>query len=137
MGSRRKSRILALQALYSWGFTGAAVEELINFPWLDEERRSAYGEDTLQFAALLVKGTLERVDELDRRIEEQLEHWNFSRLAKVDLAILRFSTYSLIFQNDIPASITIDEAIDIAKKYGNDDSYRFVNGVLDGIRKDL
>lgn len=137
MGSRRKSRVLALQALYSWDFTANPVEELVLFSWLDEERRNTYDEQTLAFAALLVRGTLEKIDMVDDAIRDQLEHWDFNRLAKVDLAILRFSIYSLFFQADIPHSVTIDEAIDIAKQYGNDDSYRFVNGVLDGVRKRL
>jgi N utilization substance protein B len=72
---------------------------------------------------------------VDRSIIRQLEHWDFSRLNKVDLAILRISAYCLLFQSDIPPSVTIDEAIDIAKEFGTDDSYRFINGVLDGIRK--
>jgi N utilization substance protein B len=137
MGSRRKARVLALQALYSWDFTGNSLESLVQFPWVDEERRDKYDEQTLAFASLLVRGTLEKREEVDRAIREQLEHWDFSRLAKVDLAILRFSIYSLLYQGDIPHSVTIDEAIDLAKEYGNDDSYRFINGVLDGVRKRL
>ena len=137
MGSRRKARVLALQALYSWDFTGNSLESLVQFPWIDEERREKYDEQTFAFAALLVRGTLEKREEIDEAIRNQLEHWDFSRLAKVDLAILRFSIYSLHYQNDIPHSVTIDEAIDLAKEYGNDDSYRFINGVLDGVRKRL
>ncbi|MFO7849891.1 MAG: transcription antitermination factor NusB [Spirochaetia bacterium] len=137
MGSRRKSRVLALQALHSWHFNKNPVEELVNFSWLDQERRSSYDEHTLNFAALLVRGTLEEIDQIDESIKNQLEHWDFSRLAKVDLAILRISIYSLLFQMDIPHTVTIDEAIDLAKMYGNDDSYRFINGVLDGVRKRL
>ena len=129
--------MLALQALYSWDFTGIPTDELTRFAWLDEERRVAYDENTLSFAAMLVKGTLEHIEQIDEAIRDQLEHWDFSRLAKVDLAILRFSVYALLFQQDIPHSVTIDEAIDLAKQYGNDDSYRFINGVLDGIRKRL
>jgi N utilization substance protein B len=68
-------------------------------------------------------------------IEEQLEHWELSRLAKVDLAILRISAYALRFQPDVPADVTIDEAVELAKELSTDDAYRFVNGVLDGIRK--
>lgn len=137
MGSRRKSRVLALQALYSWDFNKNPVEELVKFSWLDQERRSSYDEHTLNFAALLVRGTLEEMEVIDQSIKNQLEHWDFSRLAKVDLALLRVSIYSLLYQADIPHTVTIDEAVDLAKMYGNDDSYRFVNGVLDGVRKRL
>ncbi len=135
MGSRRKARILALQALYSWGFTGYSEEELAEFSWLDEERRSSYDEQTFTFARLLIHGTLEHIEDIDETIKNQLEHWDFERLARVDLAILRFSMYALLYQRDIPPSVTIDEAIMLAKQYGNDDSYRFINGVLDGVRK--
>ncbi len=127
--------MLALQALYSWDFTKESVESLVDFAWLDEERRVNYDEETLSFASLIVRGTLEQIEEIDEAIKTQLEHWDFSRLARVDLAILRFSLYSLLYQRDIPYSVTIDEAIDMAKEYGNDDSYRFINGVLDGVRK--
>jgi N utilization substance protein B len=82
-------------------------------------------------------GTLEHIEEIDEVLKKRLEHWDFTRLGKVDLAILRISIYALLFQKDIPASVTIDEAIDLAKHYGSEDSYRFVNGVLDGVRRQL
>ncbi|MFW6207276.1 MAG: transcription antitermination factor NusB [Spirochaetota bacterium] len=135
MGSRRKARILALQALYSWDYTSQSSTELGRFEWLDEERRAKYEDDTLVFARLIIQGTLENIDEIDRKIKEQLEHWDFNRLARVDLSILRFSIYGLLYQNEIPTTVTIDEAIDLAKQYGSGESYRFVNGVLDGVRK--
>ncbi len=137
MGSRRKARVLALQALYSWDFTGNSLESLVQFPWIDEGRRESYDDQTFAFAALIVRGTLEKREEIDEAIRAQLEHWDFTRLAKVDLAILRFSIYALLYQDDIPHSVTIDEAIDLAREYGNDDSYRFINGMLDGVRKRL
>ncbi len=72
---------------------------------------------------------------IDEKIKEHLEHWDFSRLSRVDLAILRMSVFCLLYQPDIPATVTIDEAIDIAREFGTDDSYRFINGVLDSIQK--
>lgn len=126
-----------MQALFSWDYTGQSGEELCEFPWLDDERKGQFEEETLLFARLLVLGTLEHVEEIDEVLRKRLEHWDFSRLAKVDLAILRISIYALIFQKEIPASVTIDEAIDLAKHYGSEESYRFVNGVLDGVKKHL
>jgi N utilization substance protein B len=137
MGSRRKGRILAFQALFSWDFTHAPWEELSDFPWFDLEKREASGEDTLLFARLILKGTLDNIEEVDRRIKSHLENWDFDRLSRVDLSILRMSVYSLCYQKDIPPTVTIDEAIDIAKEYSTDESYRFINGVLDGIHKGL
>jgi len=136
MGARRKARILAFQSLFAHELTGGQTADALEFPWVDEERLARMGEDTLAFAHLLVQGTLERIGEVDLAIKRHLEHWDFSRLNKVDQSILRISAYCLLFQRDIPSSVTIDEAIDIAKEFGTDDSYRFINGVLDGIRKE-
>jgi len=135
MGSRRQSRIIAFQALFGWDVNRVPLEELLLFPWLDEEHRERVDEETLTFARLIVSGTLENLDAVDLAIKQHLENWDFARLARVDLAILRMSVYSLFYQKDIPASVTIDEAIDIVKEFGSDDSYRFINGVLDGIRR--
>lgn len=137
MGSRRKARIIAMQALFSWDYTHQKPQELQEFAWLDSERLAKFENDTLFFARHLVQGTLENIEEIDNKIERQLEHWNFDRLGRVDLAILRISIYALMFLQDIPTSVTIDEAIDLAKRYGSEESYRFVNGVLDGVRKQL
>ena len=137
MGSRRKGRILAFQAIFSWEFTRANLQELCLFPWLDQEKREAYGEDTLTFAKYILLGTIENLEIVDSAIKNHLENWDFQRLSKVDLSIIRMSVYSLLFQKDIPANVTIDEAIDISKEYSGEDSYKFVNGVLDGINRDL
>lgn len=135
MGSRRQARILALQALYSWEVNPGEIEVLLDFPWLEDGENRNINPDTLAFARLIMAGTLEKREEIDKKITEHLDNWDFTRLAKVDLSILRISVYSLLYQKDIPFSVTIDEAIDIAKEFGSDDSYRFINGVLDGIRK--
>lgn len=138
MGSRRQARILAFQSMYSWDLNPQKNEDLLSFRWLDEEKRAHMGEEILQFAGLLVSVTLEHLEQIDGLIREHLEHWDFSRLSKVELAILRISAAALLFyQDSIPASVTIDEAIDIAKDFGSDESYRFINGVLDAIHKRL
>ena len=135
MGSRRKARIIALQSLYAWEMADPPVEDLLSFSWIDADRRPNFDESTIAFARLLVAGAIENIDAVDGAISKQLEHWDMDRLRRVDLAILRMSVYSLFFQTDIPASVVIDEAIDIARQFSIDDSYRFVNGVLDGIHK--
>ena len=109
--------------------------ELLSFSWIDEEKLHKYDEDAKNFASLIIVGVLENVDDIDREIQKHLEHWTFDRLKKVDVAILRTSVYALLFQSDIPPQITIDEAIEIAKEYGSDDSFRFINGVLDAVWK--
>jgi N utilization substance protein B len=156
MASRRKGRILAFQALYSWdtGYqTGdkSIPDGLLDFPWIEAPAKppsgAAYGSTPVQikpldeevavFSRLLVTGTIENIDVVDSMIKKHLENWELKRLNRVDLAVLRMSVFSLMFQTDIHPSIVIDEAVDISKEYGTDDSYRFVNGVLDSIRKTL
>jgi transcription antitermination protein NusB len=133
MASRRKARIYAMQALFSWDVSGQPLEELLEFEWLDTRPDL---DETLAFSRLLIRGTIEELKDVDAAIQNHLEHWKIERLAKVDLAILRLSAYALLYQRDIPASVTIDEAVELARDYGSDESYRFVNGVLDAIRKD-
>lgn len=137
MASRRKARILAVQAIYAWDMSHQELEDILSFEWLDEDKKARYEIEILDFAKLLIIGTIEQIDSIDDLIKNHLQHWAFERLRKVDLAILRVGTYSLIYQQDVPAQISIDEAIEIAKEYGSDDSYRFINGVLDDIRKDF
>jgi N utilization substance protein B len=137
MGSRRKGRVLAFQALYAWEAAApkdraALLEDLLVFSWLDDDKREALG-DTADFSRLLISGTVEKIADVDAMIKKHLQNWDFSRLNPADLALLRISVYALMYQ-DIPPSVVIDEAVAIAKEYGTDDSYRFVNGVLDGAR---
>ena len=122
-----------MQSLYSWDVSELNREQLLEFEWVD---RREGREETFAFARLIIAGVLEHIDEVDAAIKNHLEHWDISRLSRVDLAILRISAYSLLFQQDVPASVTIDEGIAIAKEYGTDESYKFVNGVLDAIRRD-
>jgi N utilization substance protein B len=133
MGIRHKGRILALQALYAWDMAvdkAEALETLQGFPWLEKEETLKWGD----FARLLIAGTVENILAVDAAIKKQLVRWDFSRINMVDRALLRISVYELLFQNT-PPSVVIDEAVDISREYGTDDSYRFVNGVLDGVRK--
>lgn len=136
MASRRKARILAFQALYAWDASKTTKQELLNFSWIGEKSSARDDEELKAFASLLICGTLENIDAIDEAINSHLKNWVLERLKKVDLAILRVSVYSLLFQKDIPAQITMDEAIEIAKEYGSDESYRFVNGILDSIWKE-
>ena len=137
MASRRKGRILAFQALYFWESNRVPVDELASFAWLEEEKLAALDEGIAGFSRALIYGAIENITDIDNMIKSHLENWDISRLNRVDLAVLRMSAYTLMFQNDIPPSIVIDEAIGICKEFGTDDSYRFINGVLDSIRKAL
>ncbi|MDR0495791.1 MAG: transcription antitermination factor NusB [Treponema sp.] len=137
MASRRKGRILAFQALYCWEATHPPVADLVTFPWLGTEKLAAFDDGIGAFARLLIAGTIENIKAIDEMIKQHLQHWDIERLGRVDLAILRMSVYALMYQNEIAPSIVIDEAIGISREFGTDDSFRFVNGVLDNIRKTL
>jgi N utilization substance protein B len=134
VASRRKGRILAFQALYCWESTHLAIDELLAFPWIDSEKQLSLDAHIADFSRLLIVGTIENIQAIDEMIKKHLQNWDFSRLNRVDLAILRMSVYSLMYQQDIAPSIVIDEAIGISREFGTDDSFRFVNGVLDSIR---
>ena len=138
--SRRKSRIIAFQGLYSWSIGGMNEQDVLELSWAkkdEEEETSQAYEEGLAFSRMLIAGTIENNEKIDELIKSHLTTWDFDRINKVTLAILRMSVYSLLFMKDTPASIIIDEAIDIAKNYGPDDSYKFVNAILDNINKDL
>jgi N utilization substance protein B len=128
VGSRRRARELALQLLYQYELTGADPEAMqAEF----EEWRSA-SDGVREFADSLLKGTLANLEEIDGELERQTAHWRLDRLAAVDRNILRLALYELMFNASTPHAVVIDEAIEIAKKYGAVESPRFVNGVLDG-----
>jgi N utilization substance protein B len=127
-------RVLAFQALYAWEVSG---DDPTDFSWLEHEALTELDEPTMCFSRVLIAGTIENIKPIDTMIRKHLENWIFSRVKRVDLALLRMSTYTLMFQPDIPASITINEAVCIAQDFGTDESYRFINGLLDSIRKTL
>ena len=135
VGSRRKGRTIAFQALFAWEARATSETDLLSFGWLEDERRAKLDDDVLAFAAYLVSGTIENIESIDKSIAEISQHWDMDRIAKVDLAILRISAFSILYQPEIPCSVVINEAVEIAKKYGSDRSYKFVNGLLDAIRK--
>ena len=144
--SRRKGRILAFQGVYSWDVSKSSVEDILNFSWLQkdsegEDKGQALSPDSLEertFASLIITGTIEHVAEIDELIKTHLSaNWTLERINKVSLAILRTSIYEMKFQNGSQPKIVIDEAVKIAHEYGLEDSYKFINAVLDKIGKEL
>ena len=128
-GTRRKGRELALQALYQIEITGdpsvAAVDLFL--------RHFGGAPTAKEFARRLVSGVVSQRPAIDEAIEQSTENWKLARLAKVDLVILRMATYELVFCPDIPTTVSLDEAIEIGKRFGSADSGTFINGVLDQI----
>jgi N utilization substance protein B len=127
--NRRKGRELALQALYQIEITGdpsvAAVEL-----FLQHFEGNAKAKE---FARRLVSGTVSQRAEIDRLVDQATENWKLERLAKVEYVLLRLAAFELVFCADIPTSVTLDEAIEIAKRFGGEESAGFINGVLDRV----
>lgn len=134
MTLRQESRILAVQTLYSLESLG---EGQISPRDLGDLLDKDFSPEILYFAEGLVSGVLENREEIDSIIDSHLRNWTLDRLSRVDLAILRISVFSLLYQKDIPSKVTIDEAIKVAKKLSTEKSYGFINGVLHNIVKDI
>lgn len=133
MASRRRSRELALQALYQYEMGGTTPD--VGVPMLAEHFEADMAD--LPFARELAEGTVANLEEIDRLIEASSENWSLSRMSRVDLAILRLAAYELRRRPDIPASVTINEAIELGKRYGAEETAPFLNGVLDRIARQL
>ena len=127
--NRRKGRELALQALYQIEMTGDPSGTAVDL-FLQHFEGNAQAKE---FARRLVSGTVSRRAEIDPLIAQATEHWKIERLAKVDFVLLRMAAYELLFCADIPTSVTLDEAIEIAKRFGSEGSAGFINGVLDHV----
>ena len=130
MRKRTQAREFALQLLYQQEINPAPLDQVLQTFW--KEHTEAV-EDIRSYTERLVRGTLERVDELDKMIGRYTDNWKLHRMAAVDRNILRFATYEIIYLEDIPTKVAINEAVNIAKKFSQPDSGKFVNGVLDKI----
>jgi N utilization substance protein B len=133
MSNRHKAREQALQILYQMDLSGQTVEQA-----LERFRRSFEqlpGEEI--FIESLVKGVAEQKALIDDWIEQVSQNWKISRMAPIDRNILRLSAYELRFMRETPAPVVLNEAVEIAKKFGNDGSPQFVNGVLDTLSRTL
>jgi len=123
-----------MQYLYSWSINRPEDlnEDLREFYEEQEEDRDYYA-----FADELIFGVVENLETIDAKIREIASNWDFDRIAKIDLSILRMAIYELLFRKDIPPVVTINEAIDLSKLYSSEESRRFINGILDKLRGQL
>jgi N utilization substance protein B len=133
LSTRRKSRELALQALYQWNITRQDPflildQQKVNFSPADEED---------EFAQQIIVGVLEHYNHIDELIEKFSEHWRLDRISIIDRNILRMAIFELLFREDIPPRVTLNEAIDLGKRFGSEDSSAFINGILDRIQKEV
>jgi N utilization substance protein B len=133
MASRRKSRELALQMLFQWEVghhpPAEVVRNFLRSQRIDVEEES--------FARTLFEGTVSEIRQIDNLVRGQSENWRPERMAAVDRSILRVALYELLYHPETPAAVVINEAVEIARRFSGEDSVEFVNGVLDGIRKNL
>ena len=129
MGKRRRSRELAIKVLFHLEFSRddpASAFDLIC------ENFGASGEITV-FSKELVEGVYDHIKELDELLSKASQHWRLERIARVDRTILRMALYELLYREDIPPKVTINEAVDLGKKFGSEESGAFINGILDKI----
>lgn len=132
MGKRRKAREIVLQALYEAEFSDKPWEDV----FADQINRRAPGEDTEEHARRLFFAVMENLADLDGRIESALENWDMRRIALVDKNILRFALTEILFFDDVPSRVIINEAIEVAHRYSSSDAGRFINGLLDRFVKE-
>jgi N utilization substance protein B len=132
-GNRRKSRELALQVLFQKEFVeGSSLVERLGY----FRESFAISDEVLEYARHLLQFIEENSDKIDAKIREKSLNWSLERISKVDLCILRLGTTELMMPKEIPPKVAINEAIELAKKYGNTDSAGFINGILNEQLKD-
>ena len=131
---RRDGRVAALQYLFSWSLNTPKnlAEDLRVFFENQEHPREHYA-----FGEELIQGTIQNVADIDARIKGLAHNWEFERIAKIDLAILRLAMFEMIYRKDIPPVVSINEAIDLSKEFSNADAKRFINGILDRLKDQL
>ena len=133
MGARTSAREAALQMLFAIDSTGGDVDQAISDFWRelpgDAEGRA--------YADQLVRGVRRDADKLDQRIRAASQNWRIERMARIDRNALRLGTYELLTVTDVPRAVVLDEAVELAKRFGGEESSKFVNGVLDRIADDL
>lgn len=146
---RHKAREMAVQMLYQRDLGGSSLEEILEAfrssagaeeaDEADEEESEAVPDEELpavvEHATRLVGGTVEHLEEIDGLIAAQADNWRLERMPAVDRNILRLGVYEFLYEPDVPKLVVIDEAIELAKHYGSENSSSFVNGLLDGLVK--
>jgi len=134
-GKRRHARELAVQFLYQCDLNRSdTIEESLSLFW---QTQADVPQAVRAFAEELIRGCLAHRDSIDQTIRRYTEHWELPRMATVDRNILRLAIYEMTCRDDIPPVVSINEAVEIAKRYSTDESGAFVNGILDRLRADL
>ncbi|HOK07190.1 MAG TPA: transcription antitermination factor NusB [Syntrophales bacterium] len=137
MHNRRRAREIALKVLYGLDVAGGDEDEALSLFWeIHQPVKKGGGEEeekVRSFAGLLVRGAWRNRRDLDELIGRFSEHWSVGRMSRVDRSILRMAAFELLHCQDIPPKVTINEAIDLGKTYGSENSGAFINGILDAL----
>ena len=131
MGGRRLSREMALKVLFQIDLVSTNIEETLKYTFENDK----YSDEVREFTLTLVKGVLSNLSEIDKAINNYTNNWSLERIANIDRNILRIAIYEILYLENIPKSVSINEAVELAKKYGTKSSFSFVNGVLGKIDK--
>ena len=135
---RHKAREAAVQMLYQWEVGRQPMPEVIRSFWTHAPAASASYPEALQaFASTLAAGTVEHVAELDRHLAEAAKNWRVERMNVMDRLILRLAIYELVYTPDVPPLVVIDEALELARTFSTDEAVKFINGILDAVRRTL
>ncbi|KAF0247675.1 MAG: N utilization substance protein B [bacterium] len=139
MGARRKARECALQMLFQYDIARPRIDELIKTYWEEiyETAVSEASSEITEFATDLVTGTIAHIEEIDDRISNRAANWRISRMAIVDRNLLRMAVYEFFYQPNTPKTVIINEALEIARRFSTYEATQFINGILDGIKRDL
>jgi transcription antitermination factor NusB len=133
MGKRRQGREAALKLLYALDMTHTDVQEVLNATWIEE----VVPHDVRDFVMKLVTGVEKHREEIDTMIRAWSSHWSLTRIGAVERNLLRLAIYELVFMPEIPPNVTINEAIEVAKSYGAEEAWLFVNGILDRVKHEM
>ncbi len=136
MGNRRISREMALKILFQVDLVHSNVDEASSYAFQTEDIMQQNNPDAIiEFSLQIVKGVLSHIAEIDPLIKKHASHWSIERMTNVDRNILRIAIYEIVFTDNIPKSVSINEAVELAKKYSTESSFGFVNGVLGRVEK--
>jgi transcription antitermination protein NusB len=135
--ARRRAREAALQMLYQSEVGRISPGDTILSYWPALDDAGDMSAEHREFANDLVRGTVQRVEEIDRLLGTRAQNWRVERMAVLDRAVLRLATYELLAEAETPAKVIINEALELARAFSGEEAVAFVNGVLDGVRKEL
>ena len=134
MGARRSGREAALQMLFQLEGSGVSADQAVTLFWRTNEDADPEGKP---YADTIVRGVADNLDGIDKKVTAASQNWRLERMSRVDRNLLRLGTWELMFRTDVPRAVILDEAVELAKSFGTDESSGFVNGVLDRIAENL